>query len=67
MGVAEDSPLRNPKQIPYPAPYPIIQSQAGAVDEEGTPNMRELVRTIDSHVETVDLEINNNLNAAEDT
>ena len=28
--------------------------------------MRELVRAIDSHVETVDLEITSNLNAAKD-
>ena len=64
--MAEDSPLRNPEQILYPTPHPIVQSQAGAIDEEGTPNMRELVRIIDSHVETVDLESTNNLNVAED-
>ena len=66
MGVADDSPLRNPKQIPYPAPPPPIQSQVDAVDEEDTPSMRELVRVIDSHVETVNLEITSNLNVVED-
>lgn len=66
MGVAKDSPLRNPEQISYPAPHPSIQSQAGVVDEEDTPNMRELVQAIDSHVETVDFEITSNLNATED-
>ena len=66
MGVAEDFPLRNPEQIPYPAPPPLVQSQVGAVDEEDTPSMRELVHTIDTHVETVDLEVTNNLNAVED-
>jgi len=40
MKVAEDSPLRNPEQIPYPAPPPSIQSQATTTDEEDTPSMR---------------------------
>ena len=66
MGIAEDSPLRNPKQIPYPTPLPPVQSQADAVDEENTPNMRKLVRVIDIHMEMVDLEVTNNLNAVED-
>ena len=65
MGVAEDSPLRNPKQIPYPTTPP-IQSQAGAVDEEDTPSIRELVQVINNHVKIVDLEVTSNLNAAED-
>lgn len=43
MGVAEDSPQRNPKQIPYPAPFPLIQSQASAADEEDTPSLKKLV------------------------
>ena len=30
------------------------------------PNTRELVRAIDTHIETVDLEVTSNLNAAED-
>ena len=62
----EDSPLRNPEQIPYPAPPPPVQSQAGAIDEEDTPSMKELVREIDTHAETVDLEATSNLNAVED-
>lgn len=66
-GVAKDSPLRNPKQILYPAPHPPIQSQASAVIEEDTPNMRELVHVIDSHAKTVYFEITSNLNATEDT
>ena len=57
MGVAEDSPLRNLEQIPYPAPPPSVQSQAGAIDKEDTPSMRESVRAIDTHVEMVDLEV----------
>ena len=51
IGVAEDSPLRNPKQILYPAPPPLVQSQVSAIDEEDTPSMRELVQEIDSHVD----------------
>jgi len=51
IGVAEDFPLRNPKQIPYPASPPPVQSQVGATDEEDTPSMRELVCAIDTHVE----------------
>ena len=43
MGVAEDSPLRDPSQIPYPAPPPSSQSQADVVDEEETTRMRGLV------------------------
>ena len=66
MEVPEDSPLRNPEQISYPAPLPPVQSQAGVVDEEDTLSMRELVREIDTHVETVDLKATNNLNAAKD-
>ena len=66
MGVAEDSPLRNPEQIPYMAPPPLVQSQAIAADEEDIPSMRELVHAIDTHVEMVYLEVISNLNAAID-
>ena len=57
-------PLRNPEQIPYPEPIPPpppSQNPSDAEEEEDTPNMRELVQEIDSHVELVDLEITNNL------
>ena len=63
----EDSPLRNPAQIPYPVPPPLIQSQICAADEEDTPSMRELIRVIDDHADNVDLEVTSNLNAADDT
>ena len=66
MGVAKDSPLRNLEQIPYPTPPPPVQSQVGLGDEEDTPNMRELVHAIDTHMKMVDLEVTSNLNAAED-
>lgn len=66
IGVAEDSPLRNLKQIPYLAPPPLVQSQAIAINEEDTPSIRELLHTIDTHVEMVNLEVTSNLNAAVD-
>ena len=66
LGIAEDSPLRNPEQIPYPTPLPPVQSQADAVDEEDTLNMRKLVSAIDIHMEMVNLEVTSNLNAAKD-
>ena len=65
MGVVEDSPLRNPEQIPYLAPVPPVQSQANAADEEETLSMRELVHAIDTHMEMVDLEVTSNLHAEE--
>ena len=37
----------------------------GAANEEDTPSMRELVRAIDTHMDTVDLKATNNLNVAE--
>ena len=37
MGMVEDSPSRNPKQIPYSAPPPPIQSQAGAAKRRTPP------------------------------
>ena len=64
MGVAEDSPLRNPEQIPYPIPTPLVQSQVGIADEEETLSIRELVHAIDTHVDMVDLEVTNNPYAA---
>ena len=51
MGVPEDSPLRNPEQIPYSAPPPLVQSQTDATDEEDTTSMRELVKAIDAYVD----------------
>ena len=42
MGVPNDSPLRNPDQIPYPDPTPPVQNPTSA-EEEDTPSMRELV------------------------
>lgn len=55
MGVSNDSPLRNPEQIPFPEPPP-VQNPANASDKD-TPGMRELMQEIDSHVEAIDLEV----------
>ena len=63
MGVAEDSPLRDLSQIPYPAPLPPSQSQADVVNEEETTSMRELVQVIDAHV---DPEVSSTLHAVND-
>ena len=57
MGVPVDSPLRNPDQVPFPDPFSLYPRPLGATDEEETPNMRELVRVIDSHMKLVDLEV----------
>lgn len=65
IGVAEDSPLRNLKQIPYPALVPPVQSQVNAANKEDTLSMRELVCDIDTHKEMVDLEVTSNLHAEE--
>ena len=66
IGVAEDSLLRNPEKIPYLAPAPPIQSQVNEANEEETFSIRELVHTIDIHMDMVDLEITSNFHAAED-
>ena len=65
MGVIEDSPLRNPEQIPYPTPVPPVQSQANAADEKEILSMRELVNAINTHMEMVDLEVTSNLHFKE--
>ena len=56
MGVPEDSPLRDPSQIPFPIPVPAGQDAPAALDEEETASMRELVEQIDSHAEPEELE-----------
>ena len=56
MGVPEDSPLRDPSQIPFPTPEPAGHEAPAALDEEETASMRELVEQIDSHAEPEDLE-----------
>ena len=60
MGVPEDSPLRNPNQILFLGPSIAVQNPPGALDEEKTTSMRELVEAIDSHVEPTNLEATSN-------
>ena len=64
MRVPDDSLLKNLEQIPFLEPPPPVQNPFDVDDEEDTPSMRELVYTIDSHVELVDLEVTSNLNDA---
>ena len=61
MEVPEDSPLRNLNQIPFSAPSTVAQNPSGAIDEEETTSMRELVEAIDSHTEPIDMEATSNL------
>ena len=63
LGVPKDSPLRNPNQIPFPGPPMAAQNHLGAIDEEETQSIRELMEAIDSHVEVIDLEATSNLRA----
>ena len=60
MGVPEDSPLRNPDQIPFLNLPTVVQNIIGVIDEEETTSMRELVEAIDFHVKPVDLEATSN-------
>ena len=55
--------LRNPEQIPCLVLATPVQSQVKATDDEDTPSMRELVKAINIHVESVDLKITSNFNA----
>lgn len=64
LGVLNESPFRNPNQIPYPKPPPPNQNPID-VDEEDTPSMRELMQEIDSYNELVDLKITSDLNAVQ--
>ena len=62
MGVPEDSPLRDPNQIPFLGPSTTVQNQPGVIDEEETTSIRELVEAIDSYAEPIDLEATSNSN-----
>ena len=62
-GVPEDSPFKNPNQVPYPESPP-VQNPTNAEDVE-TESMRGLVQVIDSHAELIDLEITSNPNVTQ--
>ena len=56
LGVPEDSPLRDPGQIPFPSPVTAVQDPPVLVEEEETASMRELVKQIDAHAEPDEME-----------
>ena len=56
----EDSPLRDPSQIPFLDPSPTAENLAGPIDEEETDSLRELVEQIDAHVELIGTEATSN-------
>jgi len=56
LGVPEDSPLRDPGQIPFPSSTPVAQNPPVPIDEEETASIRELVEQIDAHAELDEIE-----------
>ena len=60
LGVPEDSPFRDPGQIPVPVFTPVAQNPAGPNEEEETDSLRELVEQIDAHVEMIGTEVTSN-------
>ena len=60
LEVLEDSPLRDPGQIPVPVSVPATQNPAGPNKEEETDSLRELVEQIDAHVEMIKAEVTSN-------
>nr|POE82860.1 hypothetical protein CFP56_28265 [Quercus suber] len=65
LGVPEDSPFRDPKQVPYPKPSPPLVQDLTHVEEESQ-SMRALVKEIKSHVEVIELDISSNPNTRQD-
>jgi len=51
LGVPEDSPLRDPSQIPFPSSANAVQDPPMPIKEEERPSMRELVEQIDANAE----------------
>ena len=56
LRVPEDSPLRDPDQIPFPSLAATVQNPPVPIEEEETTSMRELVEQIDANVESDDTE-----------
>ena len=56
LGVPEDSPLRDPGQIPFPSPVITVQAPTVPAEEEETASMKELVEQIDAYVEPDEME-----------
>ena len=57
LEVPEDSPLRDPSQIPFPSTAAAVQDPLVPIEEEDTSSMRELVEQIDAHAEPDDAEV----------
>ena len=55
-GVPEDSPLRDPSQIPFLSSTLTTQNPLTPIDEEETASMKELVEQINALVELDDME-----------
>ena len=60
LGVPEDSPLRDPGQIPIPVSVPAAQNRAGPNNEEESNILRVLMELIDAHVEMIGTEVTSN-------
>ena len=56
LGVPEDSPMRDPGQIPFPSPAAAMQGPLMPIEDEETASMRELVEQINAHAEPDDME-----------
>ena len=56
LGVPEDSPPRDPSQIPFPSPVTAVQDPTLPAEEEETASIRELVEQIDTHAEPDEME-----------
>ena len=54
LGVPEDSPLKDPDQIPFLSLVAAVQNPPAPIEEEETVSMRELVEQIDAHAELDD-------------
>lgn len=66
LDLPNDSPIRDPEQIPLPEPFPPSPMQTSAPnEEEDNLSMRELVEEIDSHTKVINLDIPTTLGASE--
>ena len=56
----EDSPLRDPGQIPIPVSAPATQNPTGPNKEEEMDSLRDLVEEINAHMEMIGTEVTSN-------
>ena len=59
LGVPEDSPLRDPGQIPFLSLVTAVQDPTVPAEKEETASMRELVEQINAHAEPDEMEATN--------